>query len=196
MGSCESAISLVTGLWNEYGDIAKKLGCGAAGVGIGVATSNPQAALEAIQQCLEKSDEIENAIRKAESMYESVVGRTSSLTIGPRLLRLDTWESGTIVSNAERLFVTAAPMSRDNATLRIREQGGKGKVSVTVCAFTADEKKQKVKDFLINENREEKRDKDQEIDVRLNGIQNKWISVHLDGKSATNTFKYKLMLDV
>jgi hypothetical protein len=186
---------LIVGLWNEYGAIAKKLGCTAAGAGVGIATSNPQAALETIQKCLEETDKIEDAVRKAEAMYESVVGRTSGLTIGPRLLRLDRWESGTIVSNTERLFVTAAPMSRENATLRLNEQGGKGQVSVTVCAFGADEKKKKIKDFLINENPEEKKDKDQKFEMRLNDVEGKWISVHLDGKSVANTFKYKLRLD-
>ena len=141
-------------------------------------------------------DKIEDAVRKAEAQYSSVVGKTSSLTIGPRLLRLGEWESGTLPSTFERLFVTAAPMSRDNATLRIREQGGKGKVSITVCKFQADEKKKCIKAFLINEDETEKKDEDQSFDIQLMDIENQWISVHLDGKSVANTFKYKLKLDV
>ena len=196
MASCESAISLITNLWKEYGDIASKLGCSAAGIGVGVATENPQVALETVQKCLATIDKVEDAIRKAEKMYSSVVGKTSGLTIGPRLLRLDKWESGTIVSTGERLFVTAAPMTRDQATLILKEQGGKGKVSVTVCAFTANERKQKLADFLVNESSAEKRDESQDFSIRLKDIENKWISVHLDGKTVANTFKYKLKLDV
>jgi hypothetical protein len=195
MASCDSAISAIVNLWGEYGEIAKRLGCTAAGVAVGVATSNPQAALMTIQQCLERADKIEDAIRTAESAFSEVIGRTSGLTIGPRLLRLDTWESGTIVGTTERLFLTAAPMSRNSATFLLHEQGGKGKVSVTVCAFTADRDHRKLVDFVVNESEAEKDDKDQKFSIRLSGVEGRWISVHLDGKSVANTFKYKLKLD-
>lgn len=196
MASCDSATKAVVNLWNEYGEIAKKLGCVAAGVAVGIATSNPQAALKTIQEALEAADKVEDAIRKAESAYAGVIGRTSGLTIGPRLLRLDTWESGTIVSTGERLFLTAAPMNRDTATLRLSEQGGKGKVSVTVCAFNADTEHKKLVDIVVNEDKDDKRDKNEQRTIPLKGIEDRWISIHIDGKSVANTFKYKLMLDV
>lgn len=197
--SCESAVSAITNLYNKYGDVAGKIGCTVGGVAVGIATENPATALKTIQTCLETKDKVEKAIKDAEAEYESVIGKTSSLTIGPRLLPLDSWQSGTIISTGERLFLTAAPMPTDDPVLKIRELDGKGKVSVTVCSFTvgtggkADTKK--IKDFFVNETDKEQRDKSQSFDITLSGVENRWISVHLDGKSLANTFKYKLMLD-
>jgi hypothetical protein len=189
----------VVPLWEEYGDIASKIGCTVAGGVAAAISQNPESALKTVQQCLQTKDKIEQAIRSAEENYRAAIGRTSSLTIGPRLLRLDRWERGTIVSSAERLFVTAAPMFTDKPTLRIREIGGKGKVSVTVCAYKlangGKKKCRKLLDFLVNEDRGEKRDRGQSFNLRLSGVEDEWISVHLDGKSVANTFKYKLMLD-
>lgn len=199
MASCESAISTVIPLWEEYGQVASQIGCGIAGGVAAAISQNPEAALKTMQQCLEAKDKIEDAIREAEEHYRSVIGRTSNLTIGPRLLRLDHWERGTIVSSGERLFVTAAPMFTDNPVLRIRELGGKGKVSITVCSYKLDNNgnkdTRKLKDFLVNEDRGEKKDRDQSFNIRLSGVENEWISIHLDGKSVARTFKYKLMLD-
>jgi len=199
MASCESAVSAITNLYEKYGDVAAKVGCAAAGVGVGIASKDAASALKTIQTCLEKKDQVEKAIKDAEAQYESVIGRTSGLTIGPRLMRLDTWESGTIVSTGERLFLTAAPMPTNNPVLRIRELDGKGKVSITVCSFTVGKDGKadttKIKDFLVNEDKGEQKDKSQSYNITLSGVEGRWISVHVDGKSVTNTFKYKIMLD-
>jgi hypothetical protein len=199
MASCESAVSAITNLYKKYGDVAAKIGCTAAGVGVGIASEDAASALQTIQTCLEKKDKVEEAIKKAEAEYESVIGKTSGLTIGPRLLPFDDWQSGTIVSTGERLFLTAAPVPTNNPVLRIRELGGKGQVSITVCSFTLGEHgkadTKKLKDFLVNEDKGEKKEESQRYDITLSGVENRWISVHLDGKSVTNTFKYKIMLD-
>src|SRR5947207_6042029 len=126
MASCESAVSAITNLWKNYGEVAAKVGCAAAGVGVGIASKDPASALKTIQTCLETKDKVEKAIKDAEAQYESVIGKTGGLTIGPRLLPLDDWQSGTIVSTGERLFLTAAPMPTNNPVLRVRELGGKG----------------------------------------------------------------------
>jgi hypothetical protein len=90
-------------------------------------------------------------------------------------------------------------MFTDHPTLRIRELGGKGKVSITVCAYklddNGDKKCRKLMDFLVNEDRGERRDRGQSFNLRLPDVEDEWISVHLDGKSVLRTFKYKLKLD-
>jgi hypothetical protein len=199
MASCESAVSAITNLYKKYGDVAGKIGCTVAGGVAGALAENPAVALKTIQTCLETKDLVEKAIKEAEAQYSSVIGKTSGLTIGPRLLPLDSWQSGTIISTGERLFLTAAPMPTNNPVLKIRELDGKGKVSVTVCSFTLSEggkaDTKKIKDFLVNEDNKEKKDKSQSFDITLSGVENRWISVHFDGKELFNTFKYKVMLD-
>ena len=199
MASCDSALNAIVNFWKEYKDVVSKVGCAAGGGAYGTVTTNPAAALQAYQTCLQTMDKVEEAVRMMEQKYSALIGRTSGLTVGPRLLPLDQWQTGTIPSTFERLFLTAAPMAVDDPILRIRERGGKGKVSVTVCAFDVDRdgesRKKKIRDFEINESKKEKKDRDQHIDIQLQGVENKWISVHIDGKSVANTFRYKIMLD-
>ena len=155
--------------------MAGKIGCTVGGVVVGIYTENPVTALKTIQTCLETKDKVEEAIKDAEAEYSSVIGKTSGLTIGPRLLPLDSWQSGTIISTGERLFLTAAPMPTDNPVLKIRELDGKGKVSITVCSFALSEggeaDTKKIKDFLVNEDNKEQKDKSQSFDITLSGVE-------------------------
>lgn len=195
MTSCKSAISLVTNLWKEYGEIASQLGCTAAGIAVAVGTKNPEISAKTTTKCLEAKDKAEEAIEKANASYKRVVGKTSSLTIGPRLLRLNTWEKGSIFGTFERLYCTSVPMDLDEVSITIKERGGKGKVGIAICAVNEKGNDDKLAEYTLNENRAEKRDDSQEIKRNLRNVKGKWIVVHLDGKSVLDTFKYKLFLD-
>ncbi len=186
MTSCKSAISLIGNLWEQYGKISSSLGCGVAGV-----LTTPATTIA----CLQGINKGEEALKEAIETYEDVVGRTSSLTIGPRLLRLNTWEKGKIFGTFERLFVTAAPMLEDTVSITIQELSGKGKVGIAVCAVAHNGKETQFIDRTLNMRQGGKDKTDQQIHQTLKGVKGKWIVVHLDGKSVANTFQYKLFLD-
>lgn len=195
MTSCKSAISLVKELYKEYGEIAGKLGCGAVAAGVGVAAQNPASAVEAYLKCLEAKDKIDDAVRMADEKYHAVIGRTSSLTIGPRDLPLNSWQSGTISSTFERLFCTSAPMDDDSVTIRLEECGGKGKVGVAICAVDASGHHEELCELTWNDSQSEKNDEKQSMKRTFRGVRGRWVVIHLDGKSALNKFKYKLRVD-
>ena len=186
MTSCKSAVSSISKLWKGYKDIASALGCGAVGV-----LESPQAAIE----CLETTNKIKEAVERINKKYQNLVGKTSPGTIGPRLLRLNTWEKGSIPSTFGRVFTTAVPMSKDIVSITIEELGGKGKVGIAVCAIDENGRDDKLTEFVLNENAKEKENKSQRITRTLKGVKGKWIVVHLDGKSVANNFQYKLFLD-
>jgi hypothetical protein len=195
MTSCKSAISLVTNLWKEYGEIASQLGCTTAGIAVAIGTANPEIAPITMMKCLETKDKIEEAIKKANAAYEAVVGKTSSLTIGPRLLRLNTWEKGNIFGTFERLYCTSVPMVQDEVSITIKELDGKGKVGIAICTIDEKGTHNQLAEYTLNENKQEKGDDSQEIKRTFKNVQGKWFVVHLDGKSVTKTFKYQLFLD-
>ena len=183
MTSCQSAITFVSKLWKEYGDIATTLGC--------AATSD-----EDIMNCLEKTDNVEETAKKAMASFKRLAAKNnSSLTIGPRLLKPNTWEKGTIWGTTGRLFITAVPMDLDEVSLIIKELDGKGKVGIAICLVDQEGKDEKVIDYTLNENKSEKRNDSQEIRLTLRDVKGKFVICHIDGKSVANKFKYKIFLD-
>lgn len=187
MTSCKSVTSSVSSLWKEYKNIVSLLGCGSVGVLV-----SPAAAIA----CLKTTNKVQEAIEKAVKRYEDVVGKTSPKTLGPRQLRPNTWEEGSIPGTFGRLFVTAMPMHEDTVSITIKELDGKGKVGIAICSVDENGKHEKLADYTLNEDKSEKKDKSQQIKKTLTKVKGKWILVHIDGKSVANTFKYKLLLDV
>ena len=146
-------------------------------------------------KCLETQGKIEEAIKKANEAYSGIVGKTSNLTIGPRLLRLNTLEKGNIFGTSGRVFCTSVPMNKNEVSITIEELKGKGKVGIAICTIDEKGKHEQRADFTLNENKQEKVKDNQKIKVNLKRVEGKWLIVHLDGKSVANTFKYQIFLD-
>lgn len=195
MTNCKSAIVLIKNLWEEYGEIASNVGCSAIGVGAAAASMNPLAAVQTRTACLEAKDKIETVTRAMIEKFHSIVGRTSAMTIGPRLLPLGSWQRGQVLGTAGRMFVTAVPMTEDSVRLRLRERSGRGKVGIAVCAIDQDGDEDQLADITWNENRRERRDDSQRTTRTFRGVEGKWIVVHIDGKSVAKRFRYSLCLD-
>ncbi|MGH2553347.1 MAG: hypothetical protein ACRDEB_06495, partial [Chitinophagaceae bacterium] len=125
--SCESTSSIILDLWKEYGALATKAGCTAAGI----ATSNP----ELIIACVEKVKKTEETITKLISKWNQFAGN-SWAKIGPRSLKLGSSETGTITGPGDRTFITPAPFNCNTVKLTLDETDGKGETDVDICLMS------------------------------------------------------------
>jgi hypothetical protein len=184
---CQSAFSVISSLWKNYGDIAKKLGCTAAGV----ATENPQVIIE----CLEKIGKVEESYKQMKGFWDKMSGDDSWATLGPRELPLKDPQEGKLVGTSGRTFISN-PFRYDKARIVVRERDGKAKTEINICVMDGKGHTKELKTALWNEDKDEKKNLEhQKIDFVASGVKGKCVIVHLDGKSVANTFAYTVRLE-
>ena len=182
--SCESTSSVITDLWKQYGELAKKVGCTAAGI----ATSNPAIVVE----CVEKLNKAEEVLKNMISYWNKMAGN-SWAKLGHRSLTVGSSETGTIVGPGDRTFMTPVPLSYDTVKLTLEETDGKGETYVEVCLNNGSGKCTKVKSTTFNEDKAGKSGHGK-IEVNIDNAKGKYLVVLLNGKSVTNKFEYKISL--
>lgn len=183
MGSCGSLTSVAADLWKEYGEVAKQVGCFSA-----VALSKGMIPYEA---CYDGVTQYEETVKKMIAFWNKMA-KNGWATIGPRRLEIGSWLEGRLVSTGGRVFIAETPLNKDTIDITLKKTDGKAHTSVTVCKYAENGKSTTLWDFEVDSGKETVGDT---FKKTLNGVRNHLISVHLDAKSVTNTFAYKLLVE-
>ena len=186
MSTCKSAYSVVDDLYKEYGEVAKKAGCAVAGA----ALKNPAI----VPDCLKAADKVEEVVGQMTKIWNSLAGQSSWATIGARRLEPGVKYDGKLVGTSGRMFVSPTPCHFDRGSVKISEKGGKAKTAINICLMDPNGKTTSVGSYTLNENNTEKKDSDQTINKKFSKAKGKFVVVHLDAKSVTNTFEYSIKL--
>lgn len=183
--SCESAFSIISDLWKEYGEQAKKIGCAAAGI----ATANPAT----VVACVEASNKAEEVASRLLAFWNKMAGN-SWAKIGHRSLEIGKAETGTLTLSGDRMFITTKPLGNGTYKFSLDETDGKGETAVDVSLSSISGKCEKLKSYLFNEDKSGKQGHGNvELDIKNAG--GKYLVVLLNGKSITNKFSYKIKLE-
>lgn len=181
----KSVYSLIGDLYDGYGEVAKGAGCAI----VGAALTNP----EIVPQCLQAANKVEDVIEDALDIWNKVIGKESSATLGTRILRPGITYKGNLF--AQRQFLTPTPYHGDTATVRIEEEKGKKKTTVKMYLIDPTDMTDKlVGQYLLNEDKDEKKDIHQVIYKRIPNAEGKFVFITLEGPLGTNRFKYTLKL--
>jgi hypothetical protein len=176
---CESAASVTSDIWAEWGTEIKIVGC------IGVAAASGGMTFDS---CYASANKLDKLIQNMIAFWNKQANN-SWAKIGPRRLDFDMWHEGNIIGTTGRMFISAYPAHKKHVRLKITKLDGKGKVGVAVCKQSSDKKWTKVTEHEFNPG-------DDNVghtwEILIKGAKDDVISVHIDGKSVTNSFKYKL----
>lgn len=139
-----------------------------------------------------------NSVAKVNKVVKSMVkfwnwaAKNSWAKIGPRQLFFTKAFEGRIVSTGGRLWISPVPSRKDKVKVNIQELDGKGKTGVAICKTGPNGKVIKVANVMFNPNNKAQKNKRERKEIMIGGAKNFIISVHFDGKSVANTFKYKV----
>ncbi len=181
MSSCGSGASVIADLWKEYGAVAKTVGCFSA-----EAVSLGQIPYEA---CYKSASQFEKTLEDMIAFWNKMANNNWA-TIGPRRLEFGDWLEGRLVSTGGRLFISETPLNKGTVDLTLTKTNGKAKTSVTVCKYAENGKATTLWDFEVDSGNDTV---GKTFKKSLTGVYNHILSVHLDAKSVTNTFEYKLL---
>lgn len=128
------------------------------------------------------SDKVDKMIK----FWNSMAGN-SWAKIGPRRLDYGKTHNGTVTGPTSRVFIAETPSNKKHADVTIKKLDGKAKTSITVCKVDSSGNQQKVWDFTVqNGNGTET------FTRTVKGLEGKILTVHINGHSATNKFKYSV----
>lgn len=175
---CKSATAIVTDIFNNYGQVLAKFGC----------------SLTKQDQCLNTVSTYSKMTTDMVKYWNSRSGTTAWATIGPRMLEYNTNYTGKIVSTGGRMFISVIPSNKKELEVSIEELDGKGKVSVVICKIDKNGTYMPLATKWFNDNSDRKSNKREKRNFTVKGVKGHLISVHFDGKSATNTFQYKIKI--
>ncbi len=180
--SCNSAAQIVSDIWDAAEDKAVAVGCSSASVSTGYGLV-ACAALKGVQYT-----------SKMITYWNSKVNN-SWATIGPRSIQKGDTENGNIIGTTGRKYITPYPLDYDNATITINEKDGKGKMCVVVCTTDKNGNTVKIAEKWFNDTSSRKKKKNEKRTITISNSKAKVVSIHFDGKSVTNSFKYSVSLD-
>ena len=123
-------------------------------------------------------------VDKMITFWNSMAGN-SWAKIGPRRLEYGKTMSGTVTGPTSRVFIAETPSDMKQADVTIKKLDGKAKTSITVCKVDASGNQQKVWDFTV-----ENGNGTETFTRTVKGLEGKLLTVHINGHSATNSFKY------
>lgn len=174
--SCRTGGKIAADLWKKWGDEAILIGCAAAAVeGVPFGTCMKTAAFY-------------QKIAQATVKFWNVAAANSWATIGPRRIEFGESQSGTLVSTAGRMFMSALPLEVDKVTVRIEKQDGRAGAKITLCSFPAEGAPQTLVEIDFDKGND-----DGKILVReVGGLKGRILGVHMDAKSVVRKFEYAL----
>jgi len=175
---CNSGATITADIWDEVTSLYATIPCS---VGDGVAS----------EDCLELVKDLFDHQRHLINFWNNAANNNWA-TIGPRQMQIDKKYEGTLVGSTERLFITPYPSHKKKVIITIRELNGKGKTGVAVCTVNEFNESQTVATRWFNDTKDRKDDEREIRQVVIDNAKGKIIKVHLDGKSATNTLKYRI----
>ena len=176
---CKSATVVVKDIYKNYGKLLAKLGC---------SLTNQSSCLSSIQKY--------SQMTKDQIKYWNSRSKTTQwATIGPRMMEFNTNYKGKIVSTGGRMFISPIVSNKSTLNVSIEELDGKGKVSVVICKVDKNGTYWPLATKWFNDTSDRKSKKNEKRNFTIKNVKGHLISVHFDGKSATNTFQYKLKVN-
>ena len=182
-GSCRSWYAIAVDITAEAQRIAKELGC---------SWVQPPAMWK---QCIKHIDKIGkwNAYNfQLKKRWNRLVKKTSWAAIGPRELTFGKTHNGRIIGTTGRMFITPVPINKGHVNIKINKEAGKSRTGVTVCSYMPGG--DRIKEWQF-ESPKGNKNKGQVWIKDLSNMDGKLLSIHLDGKSAADTFKYSIFLE-
>lgn len=176
-GSCSSGASVAADIWKQCDEIAAAGGCAV------LAAASPEAAAA----CLAAYGEAK-MIEQLIGFWNEQVGNTWA-AVGPRMLPFDDPQSGKLVGTSGRLYVMPSPSLKDRLTLKLTKTDGKARTAVTVCKHAPNGTSSTVWEFEFDNGKDNIGTSKSKTFSDAKGY---IYTVHLDAKSVTNTFSYKL----
>ncbi len=178
-GSCNSAAKITSDLWKENDVVVKKLGCAVV-----IAASEGAVPMNA---CLDAADKFAKMTTDMIKAWNDA-SKNSWAKIGPRRLDFGESQQGRLVSTGGRMFVSPVPANKNTLEITLEKLDGKSKTEVTVCS---------------NDHGKDRKEWTFEVPSGKDSIGRKWTktiknakgriyTVHLDGKSLSDTMQYKL----
>ncbi len=107
-------------------------------------------------------------------------------TLGPRSLKLNQMEKGTILGQTNRTFVMP-PSYRRNLSITIKKTDGRAKMGVTICTTGRSGRKNIVAQYTFPNGRHKL-----SKTFNISGARGKVISINMRNYSVGNKFKYKI----
>lgn len=180
---CRSAVQIFGDIYEKWGAVIIATGCVAA---VNVGTGG--VAMPATLTCISNSTKYAEA---TEEMIKFFNDRANNgrWTIGPRRIEWGKIQTGTVISTASRVFISAAPVDKDSITVKVKKIDGKAQADIIICKV--DEKGNFVKLAQV----EFAKDDDnigQEITKTVSGVKAQLVQVRIDADSAVRKFEYQL----
>ncbi|MFV1956906.1 MAG: hypothetical protein ACC669_03940, partial [bacterium] len=182
-GSCRSWYAIAVDITAEAQRIAKELGCAAV---------QPPAIWKACIKYIDKIGKWNAYNFQLKKRWNRLVKKTSWAAIGPRDLTIGKTHNGRIFGTTGRMFITPVPINKGHATIKLKKKAGKSRTSVTVCSYMPGG--DRIKEWQFESPRGNK-NKGQVWVRDLSNMDGKLLSIHLDGKSAADTFQYPIFLE-
>ena len=181
--SCSNGEKITGDIFDETKSKLAKEGCSIA----------EWAAGKRLPKCVATLDKYENYVKDMIRFW-NLKAKYAWAKIGPRRIEVGKMESGRIVSTGSRLFITPAPLNVDKVTVEIQEIDGKGKTGVFVCKVNNKNRAIKEQEWTFNDTSKKKDNQREKRKITLTGVRGHLLKINFDGKSASNTFQYKVTI--
>lgn len=183
--NCKSGAQVFGDLYKKWGEVAIATGCV-----VGVNAGTGGVALPATLTCIKNAGKYAEA---AEAMVKFFNANADNgrWTIGPRRIEWGKAQSGSVVSAFSRVFISAAPIDKDNVTVKVKKIEGKAQADVIICKVDEKGKTTKLAQVEFDKGND---NEGQEITKTVTGVKGHLVQVRIDADSVVNKFEYKLTI--
>lgn len=181
--NCRSAAQVTGDIYKKWGEVIIAAGCVT-----GVTVSTGGVALPVTLKCIEKAEKYAESVEKMVSWFNTMANN-GRWTIGPRRIEFGNTQTGSLVSTASRVFISAAPLDKDSVTFKVKKLDGRAKTQIIICKVT------EKGDFINLYEGEFDKGNDnvgQEITKTITGVKGQLIQIRIDADSVVKKFEYQL----
>jgi hypothetical protein len=181
--NCRSAAQVTGDIYKKWGEVIIATGCVT-----GVTIASGGLALPATLKCIDKADKYAESVERMVSWFNTMANN-GRWTIGPRRIEFGNTQTGSLVSTASRVFISAAPLDKDSVTFKVKKLDGKAKAQIIICKVTENG------DFINLYEGEFDKGNDnigQEITKTVTGVKGHLVQIRIDADSVIKKFEYQL----
>lgn len=191
--SCSGATTVTSDIWAHFAEVTTDMGCTILRE-YAVEGGAPYRAARTLNPSCWAAD-VHAVVLQEMIGYWNYRVENSWATVGPRRIDLGTSETGRLVSTGGRTFLSPSPLAQRRVTVTIDELGGKARTGIAICKVDENDERTLVRTVWFNETHAQKRNRSERRVVQVRGAREKLLMVHMDAKSATNTFQYSIRVD-
>jgi hypothetical protein len=188
--SCSGATTVTSDIWAHFAEVTTDLGCTLLREYADEGGAPYRVARSARPNCW--AADVHSAILQEMITYWNYRVDNSWATIGPRRIDLDEHETGRLVSTGGRTFLSPSPLAQRRVTITIDELDGRARTGIAICKIDEHNERTLVRTVWFNDTRAQKRNRSERRVVQVRGARDRLLMVHMDAKSVTNTFRYRL----